>query len=244
MIPGFEDQLAGLSKDDEKTINVTFPDDYAAAELAGKAAEFEVSVSRVEVAELPAVDKELAKSFGMEDGDIDKFTESVKSNMQRELQARVRAELKAKVMDVLLKDNPLDVPDAIVRQEAESLKQQASQQASQQAGNQQGNIDRPVEEFMEDAVRRVKLGMIMVELVKQSAIKVDQAAVNEKIELMSRDYEDPSEFVGYYKNNPQLMRGVETLVLEDMVVDWVVGQAKITAVKSSFDELMHPSTAV
>jgi trigger factor len=138
------------------------------------------------------------------------------------------------VMDKLIEANPVDVPDAIVREEAAALKQQASEQ--------QPGRDNPVEEFMEDAQRRVRLGMILSEAIKLSAIQVDQNKVNERIELMSKDYEDPDEFVRYYKSNPQALRGIETLVMEDMIVDWIVDQASVTTVERSFDEVMNPTS--
>jgi len=234
MIPGFEDQLTGLSKGDEKTIKVTFPADYSATELAGKKAEFDISVSNVEVAELPAIDADFAKSFGLADGDIGKLTENIKENMQRELDARTRAELKAMVMDKLIEANPVQVPDAIVREEAATLKQQASEQ--------QPGQNNTVEAYMEEAERRVKLGMLLSEVIKLSAIQVDQARVSERIELMSKDYEDPDEFVRYYKSNPQSLRAMESLVVEDMVVEWIVDQADVKTIKRSFDEVMNPKS--
>ena len=234
MIPGFEDKLIGLSKGDETTIKVTFPEDYSAADLAGKAAEFEISVSGVEVAELPAIDEEFAKAFGIEGGDMNKLSENVKANMERELAARLRADLKTQVMEKLLEANPVDVPGAIVREEAAALKQQAEQGQSDQ--------NRAEEEFIESAERRVKMGMILGEAIKLSAIQVDRSKVEKRIELMSKDYEDPDEFVRYYKANPEALRGVETLVIEDAVADWVIDQVEVTTVTRSFDEVMNPTS--
>jgi trigger factor len=230
MIPGFEDKLIGLSKGDETTIKVTFPEDYSAADLVGKAAEFEISVSGVEVAELPVIDEEFAKAFGIEGGDVNKLSENVKANMERELAARLRADLKTQVMEKLLEANPVDVPGAIVREEAAALKQQAEQGQSDQ--------NRAEEEFIESAGRRVKMGMA----IKLSAIQVDRSKVEKRIELMSKDYEDPDEFVRYYKTNPEALRGVETLVIEDAVADWVIDQVEVTTVTRSFDEVMNPTS--
>ncbi|MCW8923831.1 MAG: trigger factor [Gammaproteobacteria bacterium] len=235
MIPGFEEQIVGLAKDAESTIKVTFPDDYSASNLAGKAAEFAVSVSKVEAPELPELDDAFAKDFGVEEGGLAQLREDVKNNMQRELDNRLGADLKSRVMDKILEANTILVPSAIVRQEAEALKQQAS---AQMGG------DQPVDAFMADAERRVKLGMILGDLVKLSGLQADQSRVDERIELMAKDYEDPSEFVNYYKSNPQMMRGVESLVVEDMIVDWVVGQAKVSTVDSTFDEVMKPTSGI
>lgn len=235
MIPGFEEQIIGLAKDAEATISVTFPDDYSAANLAGKPAEFAVTVSKVEVSELPVLDDAFAKDFGVEEGGLARLREDVKKNMQSELDSRIASDLKSKVMDQLLEANSVQVPKSVVLEEAETLKQQAS---AQMGG------DQTVDMFMSDAERRVKLGMILGDLVKLSGIQPEQSKVYARIELMAKDYEDPSEFVNHYKNNPQMMRGVESLVVEDMIVDWVVGQAKVSTVDSSFDEVMKPASAI
>ncbi len=235
MIPGFEEPIIGMAKDSESTINVTFPDDYSVNDLAGKAAEFEVSVSKVEASELPVLDDAFAKDFGVEEGGLAQLRTDVHNNMQRELDNRLAADLKSKVMDKILEANSVLVPKAIVREEAEALKQQASAQTGG---------DQPIEAFMTDAERRVKLGMILGDLVKLSGLQADQSKVDERIELMAKDYEDTSEFVNYYKSNPQMMRGVESLVVEDMIVDWVVGQAKVSTVESSFDEVMKPTSTI
>ena len=234
MIPGFEDQITGMAKDAESTINVTFPDDYSASKLAGKAAEFDITVSKVDAPELPELNDEFAKDFGVEEGGLEKLREDVRNNMQRELDSRIASDLKSRVMDQLLEVNSIQVPKAIVQEEAEALKQQASAQGGDQA----------VETFKEDAERRVKLGMILGDLVKLSGLQADQSKVDERIELMAKDYEDSSEFVNYYKSNPQMMRGIESLVVEDMIVDWVVGQAKVSTVESSFDEVMKPASTI
>jgi trigger factor len=234
MIPGFEENLKGHKAGDETTFKVNFPADYQAEHLAGKEAEFAVTVQSVEEPTLPEVDEEFAKLFGVEDGGIDKLREDIRGNMERELGNRIRAELKNAVMDQLIEHNPLDVPDAIVRQEAETLQKQT---AAQMPGSEQ-----PLEAYMDDATRRVKLGLILAEVVKTAAIQPDAEKVRERVEAMSKDYEDPDEFVRYYQSNPQLLRGIETLVMEDMVVDWIVDQAEVSETKRSFDDLMNATT--
>lgn len=232
MIPGFEEKLTGLASGADTSISVPFPDDYQAADLAGKAADFAINVTKVEVAEFPEIDDEFAKAFGVEEGGIDKLREDIQANMQREMDNRNKVNIKSKVMDQLIENNPVDIPKATIVEEAEALKEQT---AIQQPGS-----DMPVESFMEDAARRVKLGMILSEVVKLSAIQISQDKVQERIELMAKDYEDPAEFVNYYRGNPELLRSIETLVMEDMVVDWIVEQASVSETKSSFDEIMNP----
>ena len=231
MIPGFEENLTGVKTDDETTFKVNFPDDYKAENLAGKEAEFEVTVKAVDEPKLPEVDEDFAKAFGIEDGDVEKLREEIRGNMTRELDNRIRAEIKNGVMDKLVESNPIDVPAAVVKQEAETLRQQT---ATQMPGSEQ-----PVEAYMDDATRRVKLGLILAEVVKIAEIKPDADKVRERVETMSKDYEDPDEFVRYYQSNPQLLRGIETLVMEDMVVDWIIDQADVTETERSFDDLMN-----
>jgi len=231
MIPGFEDNLEGLTAGEETTFKVNFPDDYKAEHLAGREAEFVVTVKTVEQSSLPEVDEEFAKSFGVEDGSTEKLRQDIRGNMTRELENRIRTEMKNAVMDKLLEANPIDVPAAIVSQEAETLQKQT---AAQLPGSEQ-----PVEAYTDDAMRRVKLGLILAEVVKTAAIQPDAEKVRERVEAMSKDYEDPDEFVRYYQSNPQLLRGIETLVMEDMVVDWIMDQAEVNETERSFDDLMN-----
>jgi trigger factor len=231
MIPGFEDNLKGLKAEDETTFKVNFPDDYQAEQLAGKEAEFEVKLTAVEESALPEIDEEFARSFGVEDGSTEKLREDIRGNMERELESRIRAEVKSAVMDELIASNPIDVPAAIVQQEAETLQKQTAAQAP--------GSEQPVESYLDEAARRVKLGLILAEVVKTAVIQPDADKVRERVEAMSKDYEDPDEFVRYYQSNPQLLRGIETLVMEDMVVDWVLDQAEVNETERSFDDLMY-----
>lgn len=235
MIPGFEENLKGLSVSDEKTFTVSFPADYAAENLAGKDAEFSITVKKIEAPELPEVNEEFAKAFGVENGGVESLRKEIQDNMERELGKVLRVDIKNKVMDALLELNPVDVPSAIVKQEAETLKQQTE---AEQPGS-----GRDVESYMEDAKRRVQLGILLAEVAKISALQVDAARVQERIAEMARDYEDPDEFTRYYASNPQLMRGVETLVMEDMVVDWIVEQAQVTEKGTTFEALMNPASS-
>jgi trigger factor len=232
MIPGFEEKLTGKKALEEVTFKVPFPDDYASKELAGKEAEFAVTVKKVEEPKLPEIDEAFAKAFGVESGDTAQLNTDIKANMERELSRRLRTLLKESVMDELLKQNPVDVPAATVAQEAEALKAQAD---SQTPGN---NLT--ADAFLDDAKRRVQLGMILAEVAKMSELKIDVDMVKGRVEEMAQDYDDPSEFVQYYMGNQELLRGVETLVMEDLVVDWVADQAKISSKKSTFDKVMNP----
>ena len=232
MIPGFEENLTGLKAGEETTFKVPFPDDYAAKDLAGKEAEFAVTVKKVEEPKLPEINEEFAKAFGVESGDTEQLKTEIKANMERELAKRLSSLLKGKVMDALVSANPVDVPSATVTQEAEALKKQTE---AQQPGN---NL--PVDVFMNDAKRRVQLGMLLAEVAKVSALNIDADMIKARVEDMAKDYDDPDEFVRYYMGNQEMLNGVQTLVMEDMVVDWIIEQATVTTESSNFDAVMNP----
>lgn len=236
MIPGFEDQIVGMKADEEKTIDVTFPDDYAKEDLQGKAAQFDIKVHKVQAQDLPDIDEEFVKAFGVEDGDVAKLRENLTQHMQRELDTKVKNDAKANVMDGLLEANTLDVPKALVEQEIQRLKEQAFQQFG---GNAPVKLeDFPNEPFQEEADRRVKLGLLLGEVIKQQEIKADADKVQEMIQQMAASYEDPSQVVSYYNENPQMLQGIESVVIEDQAVEWIASQAKVTEKAVSFDELM------
>jgi len=234
MIPGFEENLKAVKVSDETTFKVPFPEDYAAKELAGKEAEFAVTVKKIEEPEMPEVNEEFAKAFGVESGDVAQLKTDISANMARELDKRLRAVLKENVMTALLAANPVDVPAATVKEEAETLKKQTE---IQQPGS---NLT--VESFIDDARRRVQLGMLLAEVAKASELKIDADMIKARIEAMAKDYDDPDEFVRYYMGNQELLAGVQTMVMEDAVVDWIAGQATITAKDGSFDEVMNPES--
>ncbi len=233
MIPGFEEQVVGKSAGDEFTIEVTFPEDYHVDDLKGKKANFETKLISVAEAKLPEVDEEFAKSFGVADGNVDKLRSDIRENMQRELKNKLQTQLKNNVMDAVLKANEIDIPKALIDDECGNLQKQMSE-----AGQLQAGMSLPKDLFAPEAKRRVSLGLIIGEIVKVADINVEQDRVTAKIEEVASTYEDPQEVINHYANNPQLKSGIEALVMEEMVVDWVVDQAKMKDVSSSFEELM------
>jgi len=232
MIPGFEEHLVGLKSGEETTFKVSFPEDYASTELAGKEAEFAVTVKKIEQPELPEIDEAFAKAFGVESGDVEQLKTDVRDNMERELERKLRTMLKGNVMDALVAANAIDVPTATIQQEAEALKKQTEVQTP--------GSNLPVDVFMDDAKRRVQLGMILAEVAKTSELQIDADMIKQRVEEMARDYDDPDEFVRYYMGNQELLSGVQTLVMEDKVVDWIAEQASINTKTSTFDEVMNP----
>ena len=236
MIPGFEENLVGKSAGDEFKFDVNFPDDYHAENLKGKLATFDTKVIAVAEPKLAELDEEFAKSFGVEDGSIDKLRADIRENMERELHNKLQEALKKDVMDKLLAANDVPVPKALIDHECENLQKQMSE-----AGNLQQGMSLPKELFEGEAKRRVGLGLVIGEVVKKSELKPDAARVTAKIEEISKTYEDPQEVVNHYNSNPQLKQGIEGLVMEEMVVDWIVDQAKVTDAPTSFQDLMNPN---
>jgi len=235
MIPGFEEALMGKSANDEFSFDVNFPDDYHAENLKGKKATFATKVISVAAPKAPVVDEAFAKSFGVEDGSVETLRSDIRNNMERELRNKLTDVLKKEVMDKLLEANDIQVPAALVDQEAENLQKQMME-----SGNLQGGMSLPKELFEGEAKRRVSLGLVIGEVVKKAEIRPEADKVTAKIDDIAQTYEDPAEVINHYSSNPQLKQGIEALVMEEMVVDWIVNQAKVTDVAKSFHELLNP----
>jgi len=236
MIEGFETQLIGVSAGDSKTIQVTFPEDYQAEHLAGKAAEFDINVLEVKESFLPELNEELVKSFGIEDGTIESLRADITKNMERELKQRVDNEVKTQIMDGLLELNPIDIPAALVKEEIERQREQMMQQMP-------GDADASFltdELFSEQAERRVRLGLVVGEIVQKADIKADAAAVREQVESMAGSYQDPQQVIDYYYSNPEMLRNVEGLVLEEAVTAKVLDASAVTDETRSFQDMMNP----
>lgn len=235
MIPGFEDPIVGAKAGDEVEVNVTFPDDYHAENLKGKDAQFKVTIQQVEGLNLPKVDEEFAKLFGIEDGDVEALRAEVKKNMQRELDQTLKAQLKESVIAGLLDKNKVELPKALVAQEIGQLREQAKQRFGQQP-----NVpDLPDELFKENAERRVSVGVLLGEVIKEHKIEVDDAKVKELIETTASAYEDPTEVIEYYNSNEQLMQQIKNLAIEEQAIEKCLELAKVTEVSKKFDEIMN-----
>jgi trigger factor len=212
-------------------LNLRFPDNYRAEKLAGKPVVFEVEVTRVSEPKLPEVDEEFARSFGVETGDVTQLRAEIRGNMERELRQRIQSKLKNEVMDLLLDAHQVPTPKALVDEEVESLREQTRQSAGG------GSMELPRNLFEEHAKRRVALGLIVAEVVKQNDIKVDQERVNNTIAEIASSYEKPQEVIDFYSNSRKQRASVENLVLEDQVVDWVLEHAQVEEVLSTFKTL-------
>ena len=238
MIPGFEDPLVGAKAGDEVIAEVTFPADYHAEALKGKAASFAMTVTKVEGLNLPKIDDEFALLFGVKEGGVAALEAEVKKNMQRELDQTLKTSVKQVVIDALLAENTVDVPKALVDQEVQALREQAKQRFAQQ-GNGQNLPELPADMFTDNAKRRVAVGLLIGQIIKDNSVKVDQARVDALIETTASAYEDPSEVIEYYKNNQELLQQIQNLALEEQAIDTILSQAKVKEVKKSFDEVMN-----
>jgi len=237
MLKDFEAAVNGLEAGEAKTFEMTFPEDYHAQNLAGQKVEFDITVKRVEAPILPAVDADLARALGVADGDVAKLRDEVRANLEREVKRRVQAKVKEQVMDALLVANPIEVPKALVEAESKQLADNARRDLEMRGMK---TKDIPVEPawFADQAVRRVKLGLIMAELVKAKELYAKPEQVRALVDEMAQSYEDPAELVRWYYAQPDRLAQAEAVVIEDNVVEWVVSQAQTTDKPVSFDELM------
>lgn len=240
MIPGFEDGIVGLKAGEEKTLSLSFPDDYHAEELKGAAVDFAVKVNSIEESELPELNDEFFAKFGVEGGDEAKFREDVEANMNRELTNAAKAKVKKQVMDALFDAHKLDLPKALIDNEINALRQQMMQQFGGADAKIDVNAMLPAEMFQDEAERRVALGLIVGEVINANEIKADEDRVRAMVEEVASTYQDPQQVVDYYYNNQQMLQGVEAAVLEDMVVEKVLSDAKVTEQDSSYDDLIKP----
>jgi trigger factor len=241
MIPGFEDGVVGLKAGEEKTLALTFPEDYHAEDLKGAAVEFKVTVNKVSEQQLPELNDEFFAKFGVQEGGEAKFREDITANMNRELDNASKGKVKGQVMDGLIESHPeVQVPAALAQQEITVLRNQMVQQFGAQASQIDVNSILPDEMFTEQAERRVKLGLILNELIAKKNIKADADKVKETIEQMASTYDDPQEVINYYYGNQEQLQQIEAMVLEDTVVETVLSEATLTEKNSSYDEVLAP----
>lgn len=237
MLPDFEGALEGMKEGEIKTFDVTFPADYHAADLAGQQVQFEAAMKKVEGPQLPELDADFARALGVKDGDLTKMREEVKTNLEREVKKRLMAKVKNQVMDALLAVNNIDVPKALVDMEAEQMAEHARKDM-QARGMDAKNMPVDASWFTDQAVRRVKLGLVLAELVKEKGLQAKPEQVKAIVEEYAQTFEDPNEVVRWYYSQPQRLAEAEALALENNVVEWMLANAKAVDKPVSFDELM------
>ena len=237
LIPGFEDQLIGIKEGEERTLNVNFPDDYHATEMAGKEAVFEVKVAEVAEEVLPDVDEELAKSFGVEEGGIEKFRDEIRDNLSREAGDRIEITVRDALFQAVLDNNDIDIPKALVEQELKTLVAAAEKEQPEISKNEEA-----VAMYEKLAQRRVTLGLILAEITDRDKMIPAADAVENRLNKLAESYEDPSSFIDWYKSDRKRLSEIEAQVLESMVVDKLLKDAEITDKTVSFQELVNPAS--
>ncbi|MDD5379159.1 MAG: trigger factor [Acidithiobacillus sp.] len=224
LLPDIEQGLLGMSAGEDRTIAVQFPAEYHVAELAGQAAQFHLQVREVAAPQLPEVDAAFALALGIEDGDVAVLRQEVRENLEREAQRISRGQVKAQILDLVVASNHPDLPRQMIGQELERLQKDANAAAS-------GDLDAL-------ARRRVVLGLVLSEIVRREKLRASPAEVTQVIRDMSEQYEDPEQFVSWYRSNPEQMEQAEALVLEDKVVAWLLERVKVNDEAVSFNQLI------
>jgi trigger factor len=237
MLPEFEAAAIGMKVGESKSFPLSFPADYHGKDVAGKTAEFTITIKNIEWAHMPEVDAEFAKSLGIADGDVTKMRADIRQNLEREVNNRVKAKTKDSVMDALIKASQLDVPKALVDQDIERLVEMTRQDMAQRGMNVK-DMPFPPELFTAQAERRVRLGLILAEVVKANKLEATPEQVKAQVEDFAQSYEDPQQVLKYYFSDRRRLAEVEALVLEENVVNYVLGKAKVTEKPIAFDELM------
>jgi len=241
MIPGFEEGIIGKTAGECFVLALQFPEQYHNKDTAGKEVEFEITLNSVSAQVLPEVDEEFFKSFGVEEGGNEAFREEVSSNMRRELKASSRNKLKNKVMDALIDAVTITVPAALISGEIEQLRTQALQEMG--GGQKIDPSMLPDELFAEQANRRVILGLVLGEVIKQQEMKADPAKVREAVEELASTYESPDDVITWYYGNQEQLATVEATVVEDQVFDYIIAEAKISETILSYQEVIQPAPA-
>jgi len=229
MLPDFEKGVKGMKAGESKEIDVTFPDDYN-EDLGGKSAVFKIDAKTVSEPVLPEIDEEFIKNFGIESGDEAELRAEVKSNLETNLESQLSSTLRQRTFDALLEQNETEMPLKMVQEEAGRMVEEQKNQMIQQGIDAKMLENFPDPEFetlKPQAEKRVALGLLMMEIIRAEDIKPDEARVNERIEKMASSYEDPSQFIEYYKSNQQALAQVQSIVLEEQVVDLLIEKADV-----------------
>ena len=237
MLKDFEAQLIGAKSGEIKNFGIDFPADYHGKEVAGKRAEFEVKLNEVAAPELPALDADFARALGVQDGDLNKLRDEIRANLQREVERRVMTHLKEQVMQALYEKTQIELPNSLIEQEINRLNETARRNLAEQ-GMDPAKLALPPAVFEEQAKKRVALGLILQQLVKQEKLEAQPDEVRRRLEEFAAGYDDPQQVINYYRGDRARMAEVESLVLEDNVVQWVLARAKVTEKPVDFEAMM------
>jgi len=235
MLKEFEAGITGMKANDRRQVTVRYPDDYHNKSLAGRDAEFDVHMKKVEEKRLPDLDDEFCREYGVPEGGMERLRSEVADNMRRELAANVRARIRQQLLDRLLEANPVELPKGMV--EAQIREMQID--TARRIGAKDASQLPPPETFLEPARRRVALGILMGELIRSRGLQIDRARVESRLADMAANYPDPEPVLKAYRQNAEAMRQIENTVLEDQVVDYLLERAKVTDQPASFKDVMN-----
>ena len=239
MLEDFEKGLKGMKPGDEKSIKVKFPKDYPAEDLAGKKADFAIKMHKVTEEVLPELDDEFAATFNVTEGGLEQFRQDVRDNMEREARQKVDGDIREQVMNGLIEKNPIDIPQALVHEEMHSMQHEAMQRM----GIEDHDKAPPMEGFREAAEKRVRLGLLLRQVISEQGIKAGDDDLKARVEDMCAGYENADEMVKMYMGNPQVMQQIEPLVVEQKAIDWLVDHGKAKAKKGTFKDYMNPPSS-
>lgn len=237
MLPEFEVAVRGMASGQTKTFPLTFPADYRATELAGRLASFDVTVKKIEQATLPLIDADFARSLGVADGDLGKMRSEIKTNLEREVKSRLKSRTKDSALAALLSSTTFDVPKSLVEADTQRLMDMARNDLVAR-GIDAKEAPLPAEMFAPQAERRVRLGLLLAELVRAEGLQAQQQQIRKAIEEIAQSYERPAEVIQWYLGNRERLSEIEAAVMEDNVVDWVLSHARTVDTTVQFDELM------
>ena len=240
MIPGFEEGIEGMTAGEKKTLELTFPESYHNADLQGAAVQFEVTLRAVNEQTPAPIDEELFKAYGVEEGGEARFRAEIAQNMTRELKTAVRNRVKQQVLDAVVeKHAEQDVPQSLIENEINAMRRQMFQQFGG-AGSEDMDMESllPADMFREQAERRVKLGLVLNEMVTKNDLKADPDKVREAVEEIAATYQEPEQVVNWYYANQEQLAGVENMVLEDAVIEKLLENATVTDVQCSYQEAL------
>ncbi|CAB3798185.1 trigger factor [Pararobbsia alpina] len=243
MLPEFEKAALGLKASETREFDLQFPEDYHGKEVAGKTAQFTITLKKIEWSHLPEIDAEFSKTLGIADGDLTKMRGEIKDNLEREAKRRTQALLKNQVMDALLKISELEVPKALVEQDQERLVEMARRDLEQRGVPNARQAPIPVEMFHDQAERRVKLGLVLAEVVQQNQLQAKPEQIRAEVDEFAKSYEDPKEVVRWYYSDKQRLAEMEAFVVENNVVEFVTTKAKVTDKLVPFEELASTAAA-
>lgn len=238
MVDGFEDALVGVQAGEDRTLELTFPPNYP-EHLAGKPVTFKVNVLRVEEPEVPELDDAFAESFGVSEGGLDTLRGEVRANMERELADGLRRTLKQRVMESLLAGDEIELPESMVRDEVARAMQRRQEELAR-SGIDPQQVDLKPSMFDESVRRRITLDLQIAEIVKEYRIELDHARVRARVELIASTYQDPNRILEWYYSDRERLSGIESLVFEDQVVDWILERAQVVDEPTSFDRVLNP----